>query len=50
MMYVKLCGLPNSNPKKIIVFSLTLLFTVAGYAAAVISLLDIIGVIDLKSM
>ena len=50
MMYVNLCGLPNTNPKKIIAFTLTVIFTIAGYAAAIVSFLDIINVIDLKSM
>ena len=48
MVYVKLCGLPNHNPKKIAILAITILITMIGYAASVLSLLEIIGVIDLN--
>ena len=50
MMYIKLCGLPTSHPKVIIAGILTVFFTVVGYAAALISFLDLIKVIDLDKM
>lgn len=49
MIYVKLCGLKNNNPKKILVFIMTLLITLLGYCASILSLLEIIGVIDLRT-
>jgi len=48
LVYVKLCGLPNHNPKKIAILAITILITMIGYAASVLSLLEIIGVIDLN--
>jgi hypothetical protein len=47
MCYVKLCGLKWSDPKKFGVGLFTFLGTVGGWLAAVLSLLDIVGVIDL---
>ena len=50
MLYVKLCGHKWSNPKKLLTFIFSILLTCLGFAAAGISLLDMLGVIDLADM
>jgi hypothetical protein len=50
MIYVHLCKLPWSNPKRFLMAFITFVLSIVGYMAAVLSLLDIMGVIDLKSM
>lgn len=50
MVYVNLCGYKWSNPKKFLMAGVTALLTLTGYFAAVLSLLDIMNIIDLKSM
>jgi len=45
MIYVKLSKGKWSNPKKIIAFCVTIIFTGLGLTATVISLLNLIGVI-----
>lgn len=50
MVYIKLCGLKGGSIRRIAMILLTFIFTIIGFASAALSFLDMIKVIDLKSM
>lgn len=43
MIYLKVCGLPKHDPKKIFVYVVTIVLGSAGMIAAILSFLDITG-------